>query len=47
MKETVSLLASDGKYRLHLGPFPSAQEARSMAERIATTLKLKPSVVQR
>ncbi|HMW52356.1 MAG TPA: septal ring lytic transglycosylase RlpA family protein [Rhodocyclaceae bacterium] len=47
VKETVSLLASDGKYRLHLGPFPSAQEARSMAERIATTLKLKPSVVQR
>lgn len=47
LKESVSVLASEGKYRLQLGPFPSAPEARSIAERIATTLKLKPYVVQR
>jgi rare lipoprotein A len=47
LKESVSVLASGGKYRLQLGPFPSAPEARSIAERIATTLKLKPYVVQR
>jgi rare lipoprotein A len=47
LKESVSVLASEGKYRLQLGPFPSAPEARSIAERIAATLKLKPYVVQR
>jgi rare lipoprotein A len=41
------VLASEGKFRLRVGPFPSAIEARSIAERIAGTLKLKPSVVQR
>ncbi|WP_374245458.1 septal ring lytic transglycosylase RlpA family protein [Zoogloea sp.] len=47
LKESVSVLAYEGKYRLRVGPFPSAFEARSIAERIAATLKLKPSVVQR
>lgn len=47
LKESVSVLASEGKYRLRVGPFPSAPEARSIAERIATTLKLRASVVQR
>ena len=47
LKESVSVLASEGKYRLHVGPFASAMEARSIAERIAGTLKLKPFVVQR
>ncbi|KAB2966890.1 septal ring lytic transglycosylase RlpA family protein [Zoogloea sp.] len=47
LSESVSVLAADGKYRLRVGPFPSAPEARSIAERIATTLKLKPFVVQR
>lgn len=47
LKESVSVLASEGKFRLRVGPFPSAIEARSIAERIAGTLKLKPSVVQR
>lgn len=47
LKETVSVLSRDGKYRLRVGPFNSAFEASSMAERIANTLKLKPSVVQR
>lgn len=47
LSESVSVLAADGKYRLRVGPFPSAPEARSIAERIATTLKLKPFVVHR
>lgn len=47
LRESVLVLSSEGKYRLHIGPFPSAVEARSMAERIAGTLKLKPFVVQR
>ena len=47
LRESVLVLSSEGKYRLHIGPFPSAAEARSMAERIAGTLKLKPFVVQR
>lgn len=46
LRESVLVLSSEGKYRLHIGPFPSAVEARSMAERIAGTLKLKPFVVQ-
>lgn len=47
LRESVLVLSSEGKYRLHIGPFASAVEARSMAERIAGTLKLKPFVVQR
>jgi len=47
LKESVSVLALEGKYRLHVGPFASALEARSIAERIAGTLKLRPFVVQR
>ena len=47
LKESVSVLASGGKYRLRVGPFTSDLEARSIAERIAGTLKLRPFVVQR
>lgn len=44
LKSSVSVLAAEGKYRLQLGPFPSAPEARAIAERIATTLKLRPEL---
>lgn len=44
LKSSVSVLAGEGKYRLQLGPFPSAPEARAIAERIATTLKLRPEL---
>lgn len=47
LKESVQVFSLEGKYRLHVGPFASAGEARSMAERIAGVLKLKPFVVQR
>jgi hypothetical protein len=46
-EESVSVLAYEGKFRPAGRAFPSAIEARSIAERIAGTLKLKPSVVQR
>ena len=47
LKESVQVLSLEGKYRLHVGPFASAGEARTMAERIAGVLKLKPFIVQR
>ncbi|MDD3353087.1 septal ring lytic transglycosylase RlpA family protein [Zoogloea sp.] len=47
LQESISVLAADGKYRLHLGPFPSVPDARSFAERIAVTLKLRPALIQR
>lgn len=36
-----------GRYRLHLGPFASTDEARGAADRIAGTLKFRPFVVNR
>ena len=36
-----------GRYRLHLGPFASADEARVEAGRIARALKIRPFVVTR
>ena len=47
LRSSVSVLASEGKYRLQLGPFTSALEARAIAERIASTLKLRPVVKSR
>ena len=46
LTESVQVLSLGGKYRLQVGPFASAGEARTMAERIAGVLKLKPFVVQ-
>ncbi|MGC3962416.1 MAG: septal ring lytic transglycosylase RlpA family protein [Rhodocyclaceae bacterium] len=37
----------DGRYRLQLGPFDDTQSARTTADRIAQSLKLKPFLVQR
>lgn len=36
-----------GRYRLHLGPFASADEARAEAGKIAEALKIRPFVVTR
>jgi rare lipoprotein A len=47
LNQSVSVLASDGRFRLHLGPFVNTTEASSIAERVATVLKLKPFVIQR
>jgi rare lipoprotein A len=35
------------KYRLHVGPFRDADEARSVAERIASALRVQPFIVTR
>lgn len=43
----LELLAENGRYRLHAGPYASAEEAQSTAIRIAAALKLKPLVVWR
>lgn len=41
----LQVLMSDGRFRLHAGPFASDAEARIAAEKIATQLRLKPFVV--
>jgi peptidoglycan lytic transglycosylase len=41
----LELLAENGRYRLHAGPYASAEEAQSTANRIAAVLKLKPFLV--
>ena len=43
----LQLLAENGRYRLHAGPYASAEEAQSTAKRIAAALKLKPFLVWR
>jgi peptidoglycan lytic transglycosylase len=43
----LELLAENGRYRLHAGPYASAEEAQSTAARIAAALKLKPFLVWR
>lgn len=43
----LELLADNGRYRLHAGPYASAEEAQSTAERIAAALKFKPFIVWR
>lgn len=41
------LLDEGGRYRLHLGPYASVEDARVEAERIAEVLKIRPFVVNR
>ncbi|OHC62946.1 MAG: hypothetical protein A2045_15665 [Rhodocyclales bacterium GWA2_65_20] len=45
--EKLLVQAAGNLFRLQLGPWADAQEARRMAERIRETLELKPVVVQR
>lgn len=47
LKHSITSQLGGEKYRLHLGPFESVDEARSVAERIALAIKLKPFVVMR
>jgi rare lipoprotein A len=47
LNEPIHVLARDGMYRLHLGPYRDAQEADRIAERIREALAFKPFVVQR
>ncbi len=47
LAERLDILGDGGRFRLQLGPFANAQDARRMADRIASRLKLTPFVVQR
>ncbi|MBR0567346.1 septal ring lytic transglycosylase RlpA family protein [Azoarcus sp. L1K30] len=45
--ERLELLADGDRVRLHAGPYASVDEARRVADRIASTMKVKPFVVLR
>jgi rare lipoprotein A len=47
LADRLELRDEGGSFRLQLGPFASAEEARGEAERIAAVLKLRPFVVVR
>jgi rare lipoprotein A len=45
--EKLLVVTGDGKFRLHLGPYATKQEATSIAERVREALKFKPMVIWR
>lgn len=47
LRQEIATLLVEGKYRLHVGPFDTASEARSASERIARALNVRPFVVER
>jgi rare lipoprotein A len=47
LQETVQVLSSGALWRLHVGPYRSREDARSVAERIEAELNLKPLLVVR
>jgi peptidoglycan lytic transglycosylase len=47
LRETAQVLLSANLWRLHVGPYRSREEARSVAERIEGELNLKPLLVVR
>jgi rare lipoprotein A len=47
LSQLIHLLPRDGMYRVHVGPYASASEARQAAERIGAALGTKPVVVTR
>jgi rare lipoprotein A len=47
MEAALSLTEKDGLYRVEAGPYPSAQEARLSAERVARTVGFKPLLTSR
>ena len=47
MADRLQLLNDGGRYRLQIGPFASADEARAEAGRIGSLLNLQPFVVLR
>lgn len=47
VKESVQLLLSGNLWRLHVGPYRSREDARSIAERIESQLSLKPLLIVR
>ena len=47
LSEAIHVLASGGLYKLHLGPYRSADQARNVAQRIESELNFKPVFVVR
>jgi len=47
LQESAQVLLSENLWRLHVGPYRSREDARSVAERIAAQLDLKPLLVVR
>lgn len=47
LNDAISVLARDGLFRLHVGPYRSQDEARAVAERIGRDLDLKAVVLVR
>jgi rare lipoprotein A len=47
LSDPIQIVPSGALYRLHLGPYRSQDEARSMADRIQSELSLRPVVVVR
>jgi rare lipoprotein A len=47
LTETIQVVAAGTLYRLHLGPYRTQDEARSIAERIQSELSLRPLIVGR
>ena len=43
----LALFGDTGMFRLQAGPYPSREEARSMAERLRAALQLVPVIVER
>ncbi|WP_374511838.1 septal ring lytic transglycosylase RlpA family protein [Niveibacterium sp.] len=47
LADQLQVLALDGRFRLHAGPYASESEARSIADRISAALRFKPFVITR
>jgi rare lipoprotein A len=47
LAQALQILAADGLFRLHAGPYRSHEEARTIAERIRSELSVQPLVVVR
>ena len=47
LSEAIQLVEGGGVFRLHLGPYRSQDEARSIADRIQSELNLRPVLVTR
>lgn len=47
LSEAIQVIAGGAVYRLHLGPYRSQEEARSIADRIQSELNLRPLLVAR
>jgi rare lipoprotein A len=47
LSETIQVIAGESLFRLHLGPYRTAEEARAIAERIRAQVSLSPLLVVR